>query len=186
MKKMIAVLLILQMLLVSPFAYADGGDTGPPTDNSFVFPASLQSIDEEAFVGTAAETVIFPEGFSKIGDLAFAYARNLKNAYIPATTNNIGSDSFSHNANLTIHGVEKSIAYQWALENGFAFVNDDIWTKAQASEGFQIESLLALFFIICPVDEECLKRFLRDVYEYLRSMRPQDRPELNPIDYKFP
>lgn len=186
MKKIIAVLLILQILLVSPFAYADVGDTGPPTENTFVLPASLQVIDEEAFVGTSVKTVVLPDGFDWIGDKAFFLAQNLTDVYIPASMQHIGQGAFSASSKLTIHGIENSLAYTWARDNGINFAVDDIWTTAQVSDWFHIESLLALFFIICPVDEERLRRYARDVGDYLRSMRPQDRPELNPIDYRFP
>ena len=186
MKKIITILLIILFLLVSPFAYALVGDTGPPTENTFILPASLQSVDEEAFVGTAAKTVIFPEGFTSLDYRVFEHADNLTDVYFPASTEYIGLDSLPHNIDLTVHGTDNSFAQHWASENGIAFVIDDIWTKAQASDTFHVESLLAMFFIICPMDEKRLEQFLRDVGEFIRSMRPQDRPELNAIDYRFP
>ncbi len=185
-KNLIISILIVQLLFVSSISFADTGSKKIAEDCTFILPASLMSIEEEAFGGTAVERVVFPDGFMKLGGQAFENAPNMKDVYIPETTVYIAGDSFPLSTNMTIHGVENSFVHQWAADNGVAFVVDDIWTKAQASFGFHVESLFVLLFVVCPVDEEHLKRFLLDAGEYLRSMRPQDRPELNPIDFRFP
>lgn len=186
MKKIISILILFSLLCVSPFVMTNRESEIFTSDRTFVLPSSILIVDEEAFAGTPVETVVFPDGFSTLRDRAFSSAAKLRLVYLPGSVCEIGTDAFPVNAQLAIHGVEKSFAQTWADENGIKFVTDDIWTRSQTPEGFRVEGLLALSFILCPIEDECLKRLLRKVGEFLRSMRPQDRPELNPIDYRFP
>ena len=186
MKKFISILMIIMSLYISPFALTNQKADNYTSNGTFVLPASILLVDNEAFSGTSVETAVFPNGFLLLGDMAFSSASELRRVYLPASLSEIGTDVFSENTNLTIHGVEKSFAQTWAEENGITFVNDDIWAKVQTPNGFHVESLLALSFIICPFEDERIRRIKWKAGEFLCSMRPQDRPELNPIDYRFP
>ena len=187
MKKYIVILLVIQLLLLlSPFCIIGQKETEEYRDYTFNFPSSLETIDEEAFVGTVAETAIIQSNLLKIEKDVFQGANNLKDVYLPDSVLFIADSAFPQNNGLTIHGIEGSYAQKWAEENGFDFIVNDIWTDAHVAEGIHIENLLSLFWIICPVDEKSVLRVIEAIKRFIKSMRPQDRPELYPINYRFP
>lgn len=154
-------------------------------ESTFVLPASLLVIEDEAFSDTAAESVILPKGFHQIGDKAFDGMSNLSDVFIPDTTELIADSAFFITENLTIHGINDSYAEDWASEREIPFIVDDIWNVVDLGVGFHNECIdliwrnfEALFILIFAL--------YRCGNNLARSKRPQDRPELNPIDYCFP
>ena len=93
----------------------------------FIFPSSLERIEDEAFEGTAVETAVFPEGFVSIGERAFDNACALKDVYIPDTTTYIADSAFSAAADLTIYGLDDSYAEDWAKKHDVLFVAKNVW-----------------------------------------------------------
>ena len=146
------------------------------------FPKQLQYVGCEAFAGTAFETAVFDHALIYIGSNAFSDADLLSDVYIPERTEHIGEHAFLKTA--VIHGVEGTYAHKWSEQNGNRFRADDIWTCKSAVKTPSIEPLLILLFFVCPahVDRKAVKK----ACIYFRSMRPQDRPELYEINYRFP
>jgi len=151
-----------------------------------VFPSSLLYIENEAFEGTAFQAVFLPDGFLRIGDRAFQDTPSLHRVYIPQTTEFIGVDSFPQNELFEIHGVEGSYADDWAKQQHIFFIPDysvALRVLGRQQQTAQSNSALNSGQIS---DSETEARFKGQCENKDRSMRPQDRPELNPIDYKFP
>ena len=86
-----------------------------------ILPASLKTIEEEAFSGGAFVYVKLPEGTETIQARAFADSPNLKYIYIPESTTAIDGTAFENVTNLTILGKQGSSAENYAAANGFAF-----------------------------------------------------------------
>lgn len=155
-------------------------------DSTFLLPDSLQIVGDEAFSGTAVETVIFPDGFLQIGERVFDKARHLTDVYIPKTTEYIADSAFPITTNLTIHGIDDSYAKDWAHRHEIPFVIDDIWNVfvltgiSHNTHKKPINQFISTIVLII------IFSFFRSCYFELRSRRPQDRPELYPIEYRFP
>lgn len=187
MKKCIVLLMVVHLLLaLSPLPAACQERLDATNEHTFRLPASLEKIDVEAFTGTIAKTVIFQDGFQRIESNAFFEANYLTHVYLPGSVEFIADSAFSKNEELTIHSLKGTYVQRWAEENNIDFVVDDIWTDIQITEGIHIESLFSLFWIVCPMDEKALTKFSERIKKFEKSMRPQDRPELYPIDYRFP
>ena len=88
----------------------------------FILPASLTTIEDEAFAGGAFRYVQLPEGVSVIRSRAFADCPNLTYIYIPEATGTIARDAFEGVTGLTILGRSGSYAEFYAQRNGIAFV----------------------------------------------------------------
>ncbi len=84
MRKFLAVILILSLLSVH-------------TAFAATLPASLTTIEDEAFYGTKLEIVYIPEGVTSIGANAFKNC-GLKRAVLPKTVTSIGAGAFSGEA----------------------------------------------------------------------------------------
>lgn len=187
MKKIKCLLFIFVYVVIVLFSsgnrYSDSYDNN--FENLFSFPNSLLEIEEEAFAGTAARTIVFQNGLLKIGNYAFADARNLVNVFIPSSTEDIGELVFPRNKSLTIFGVKGSYAETWANENQLPFIEENIWSCGKDNERaikdywISIGSFLAIGF---PRKRKLYGRMKENAI----SLRPQDRPELYPIDYRFP
>lgn len=149
-----------------------------------LFPASLLRVEEEAFYGTLIETVVFQGHVEYIGDKAFMDAQRLENAYIPDTVDFIGVDSFLRQ--VLIHSVEGSYVQKWAEETGFKFVADDIWHFRTLLEDFYFKAIIVLLSWSVPAKASHSEKYRRRRAMYEISMRPQDRIELYPINYRFP
>ena len=186
MRKRIIILLtmLLAILLFTLLTtYADEAEID--LQATYIFPLSLQEIEEDAFSGTAAEAVIFPDGLLRIGENAFSKARNLTDVYVPESTEYIANCAFSASQNLTIHGIDNSYAKEWAEGHQVPFVADDIWSmppknsSSTSAQGISINRQAA-------VNPEQMIAVHERSEDEAESKRPQDRPELNPIDYRFP
>lgn len=151
-----------------------------------LFPLSLERIEDEAFEGTAFVTVVFPEGLVGIGSRAFDNIQTLKDVYIPETTTYMADSAFLVTPGLTLHGIDESYAKDWACRHEIPFIIEDVWNvivqwnKSQKAKNDPTNRIVVMIALII-----LLKLFRLSYYE-LRSGRPQDRPELNPIDYRFP
>lgn len=113
---------------------ADSGITGSYTPSAdvvlyaiwqspdFILPASLTTIEAEAFAGGAFTYVHLPEGATVIRSRAFADCPNLAYIYIPEDTAVIAKDAFSGADGLTILGRSDSYAEFYAQRNGYTFI----------------------------------------------------------------
>lgn len=160
--------------------------TGDSSSFTFVLPASLVTIWDEAFGSTAAETVILPDSLVVIGERAFADNLNLKEITIPESVNYIGDQAFEGVFGLTIRGAEDSYAARWAQAHDIAFSTAETalnWIEAPGKR--LCNSFIAALNCLCVCPAVSLRR-RRRILDMWRSMRPQDRAELYPIDYRFP
>lgn len=184
MKKALIYLFVLcSMVVFFSFGAASAEGIKGDSESTFFFPASLQEIEKEAFSGTAVETVVFQYGFLSIGEDAFSDTDCLRDVFLPPSTEHIADSAFPSNSKLVIHGVEGSAAQEWAEEHRVTFVAEDIWMlmpdTGEKISGHENENC----FIDSAVDPNQTVSRATDKNE---SKRPQDRPELNPIDYRFP
>ena len=65
---------------------------------TFEVPSCVKSIGEEAFVETAIESIVIPEGVVEIGKNIFYQAGKLKRVQLPTTLKSIGEAAFSETA----------------------------------------------------------------------------------------
>lgn len=181
MKKVISILFFMILVLISRIpGYAES------EDSTYILPADLVTIEEEAFANTPVETVILPEGFQSLEDSAFEDASQLTDIYIPPTTNYIADTAFPKNTEMTIHGVEGSYAEDWAEEHHIPFVNENIW-RLILNNGRSVTTPDVLIdFLYQTVNPQKTIKPVPRAEDEDESKRPQDRPELNPIDYRFP
>lgn len=149
------------------------------------FPKALQIIGDEAFSDTALEVLVFNDKLLYIGVRAFQNNSYLSDIFIPESVLFIGESAFPYNNDLVIYGLQGSYAQKWSEENHVAFKENDIWTGSQLKESIPLKLILA-FWTICFVDKETLLRASEYTRKYIKSMRPQDRSELYPINYRFP
>ena len=153
---------------------------------AFVLPASLVMIEDEAFEATAAQAVLLTDSLSEIGERAFADSPNLKSVIIPESVVFIGEHAFDGVSDLVLHGEKNSYAARWAEEHNVTFVPAETaahWIKMLVK---LIGGNLFAVLLFCCVDPRVMLRLRRKAASAWRSMRPQDRPELYPIDYRFP
>ena len=114
MKKMVLIWTLAAALLCLP---ACGGAEG------FALPSSLQTIEEEAFAGTAIENFEFPAALTDVGDRAFADISALESVTIPPTEELTISDTAFEGSDVLIRGEEGSYAQEWAERNGVPFLS---------------------------------------------------------------
>lgn len=149
-----------------------------------MFPTELRIIHEDAFSGTRISEAVFGDRLAYIGRSAFSRNDRLKTVYIPKSVKHIGASAFP--TDTVVHGPEGSYAEYWSEDNGYRFVADDIWNDKALAQTIRIELLLFLRMFVFPADIGPLWIIRKRIKEFRRSMRPQDRPELYPIDYRFP
>ena len=188
MIKKIGLLLLwpLLLMLLFPLGPAYAEENADFKTDSFTFPSSLIEIEDEAFDGTAAQTVIFRNKLKHIGDKAFYNNRRLVDVYIPASVESLGTHVFQVSKSLRIHAAIGSRAHAWANEHHVTFVqaNQPYRISVRRRLTISLPNLISHYgrTILSP---RVLKLNARAEDEG-RSMRPQERPELNPIDYRFP
>lgn len=100
MRKFLATILVLSLLSVHT-AFAG------------TLPASLTTIEDEAFYGTKLDIVYIPEGVTSIGANAFKNC-GLKRAVLPKTVTSIGAGAFSGEA-YTFYALVPANSYVMAL-----------------------------------------------------------------------
>lgn len=84
-------------------------------------PASLITIEDEAFAGTAITAITLPKNVKVVGDYAFADIQTLHKIDIPNTTEYIGENAFKGSNGVIISGAPKGYVRTWAYENGIPF-----------------------------------------------------------------
>lgn len=155
-------------------------------ETTFVFPASLVEIKEEAFAWTAVRTVMLPQGFLAVQDLAFDHTYALSEIYVPATTFYIADTAFSLSGLQSLHGEEGSYAQQWAQSHNLRFELSDYWYTVPLNVYASLAVLLPVFSTVPLLPEKGENRIRHYLRCFCMSMRPQDRTELYPINYRFP
>ena len=189
MKKRAAAWLLVTLLVIalSSLAFSEREKPTERQKASFVLPASLQTIGEEAFSGTAAESVVLPYGFLHLERKAFDRAVSLTDIYIPPTIESIGENALPRSRELTVHGVSGSRAQTLAEEHGLSFAAVNVLVLPYREGKTGAVNRLSVRFSPKEMTENVVKLLRKaENVEEERSMRPQDRPELNPIDYRFP
>ena len=179
------------LLLVFALLFALYAGRGAPEKPAYraeaftaVFPASLLRVEEEAFFGTSFETAVFHDSVTHIGDRAFMNAQRLQNTYLPDSVSFIGADPFPRG--VLIHGAEGSYAQSWAAKFGFEFMVDDIWHVRAKGEGIRLDAIFTLLACAVPLNAGLFEKYRKRRAIHEISMRPQDRIELYPINYRFP
>ena len=185
-RRLALVLALIYALWLAPSVLAESDASVILKDDSvFAFPSSLRIIEDSAFAGTAVKIVILPSGLEYIGRGVFASAHRLKAVYIPKSTVYIGEDAFAGSKQVTIHGVAGSYAQDWARKYHIPFSLDDIWTDTHR-ESERIGSQLTLAWRGITVNPEMKTGHTDQGRNREICMRPQERAELHPIDYRFP
>ncbi len=114
----ISIVFLFVTVFTSLLAYNKAKEKG-----HFKLPASLRIINNEAFVGTAAEKISLPESTTVIGARAFADNSVLSAVYMQASVVSIGEDVFRDTAfDLVVFGENGSYAQEWADKHGIRFV----------------------------------------------------------------
>lgn len=91
-----------------------------------MLPDSLRTIEESAFMNCAElETVTVPNGVTEIPRMSFS-CQNLRGIYIPASVKTIKNPFSSYADKLIIYGEKGSAAEKFALEEGYAFSDDEM------------------------------------------------------------
>jgi len=185
-KRFVIFTLLFVFIILLLFSRISVEETDAEADTSFMLPSSLLIIEDEAFEGVAAQTVIFPKGLLSIGKGAFGNDYSLKDVYIPDSTEYIDDSAFSINSNLTIHGIDGSYTKDWAYKHEIPFVIDDVWTVFAPSGGSSNTLHHPVNRPIATIVLVILFELFSLNYFEIRSRRPQDCPELHPINYRFP
>ncbi len=146
-------------------------------------PFSLIRIEDEAFSGTKLRNILLNTQVEYIGNAAFGNNDNLQDVFIYERTSYIGFEAFSKKT--IIHGIEGSYAQQWSEKNGYSFIIDN--TRKYSISGSLI-SVLYLYSQFCffGFDVDTCEYRRKRVRAYVKNMRPKERVELYPIDYRFP
>lgn len=152
------------------------------TESVSTFPLSLKEIGTEAFSGTLLTTLVFNAGLEIIEPYAFNNIATLESVYFPESLKRIDEHAFP--ARVAVFCVKGSYAEQWAKVNDYSFSVVDIWNTKMIR--VVILRLLLSCFIIIEISVEKTENKLKRMQKLLISMRPQDRIELYPIDYRFP
>lgn len=187
MKKGIFFFLVMLLVFVAnPLDALRTREAAPVQESAFVAPASLRVIEESAFEGTAVQKVVFREGLRFIGERAFENAAQLTEVSLPTSVAYIGGAAFPVNEDLRLYGARGSYAWKWAGDHSIAFMPDNA-RGPQTADGDPLEGpgvAAALLQLISRPQTQL--RLAGQAMAEGNSMRPQDRAELNPIDYRFP
>ena len=188
MRKISIILVILLTLSIISLPFFDRADNEELYDSfRSVLPASLVVIEDQAFEGTVMKDAFLPETLTTIGERAFAGNQALRRIIIPKSVSYIGEHAIETVLNLTVYGEAGSYAAHWTWEHNYTFVRIDgglVWINVlkKLIEIIRCSSILPLSFI--SKEDSMWKR--KWATHPLLSMRPQDRIELYPIDYRFP
>lgn len=187
-RKNVAVLLLAVIVLT----FIPIGLTSSQKENTepaavYHFPASLREIGDEAFSQTGVKAVILREGLAHVGEKVFAGSRFLTDIFIPASMGHLEDSSFPQDMGLTIHRLKESYVADWVRERQIPFAqsNTEYSTLISRNTLYNEERAFVDRHARLIVSDNQIKLHERDADEG-KSMRPQERPELNPIDYRFP
>ena len=91
---------------------------------SITIPNSVTSICDYTFNNCKSLTIItIPDSVTSIGDYTFRNCTSLTSITIPDSVTSIGECAFMYCDNLTIYGYKNTAAEEYALNNGFKFIN---------------------------------------------------------------
>ena len=91
---------------------------------SITIPNSVTSIGDYTFNNCKSLTIItIPDSVTSIGDYTFRNCTSLTSITIPDSATSIGECAFMYCENLTIYGYKNTAAEEYALNNGFGFIN---------------------------------------------------------------
>lgn len=178
--------IMLQFFLILPTSSQSSRGKLVSQKGVAFFPSELTVIDEEAFEGTALQTLVFEANVLQIGERAFKGTNQMKEVFLPRTMEFIADSAFSLSTIETVYGLEGSYAESWARKLKLVFKRSDYWFTTPSIEQLCLNILLTFLSFICPplkCEDQKIKRYLNTV---IINMRPQVRPELIPIDYRFP
>ncbi len=178
-------LAVALQFFVSPLSFAVSAGEYAYSDVA-VMPEALIRVEEGAFAGTSFRKILFGEGFRYVGDLAFSDMELLREVTFPRSADYIADSAFLRSDIEIIRGPEGAYAQQWAKRHQIAFETSDCLITTPTDPEAVFAALASLFAVVLlPMNNEAvrIKRYLRST---AISMRPQDRPELDPIDYRFP
>jgi len=147
LRRILALMLIASMLAALPsLTMAEETDT-------LLLPESLQTIKEEAFMGTTnLNKVIVSDGTLAIESRAFA-GSSVKEIVLPGSITSIADDAFADCTDLTIAANSGSYAYDWATEKGYTIIpipaTGDVFTGPVVTEaawsGDMIQADIAVY-----------------------------------------
>ena len=155
-----------------------------PLSRTFALPSSLLVIEDEAFMGSAFEDVIIPEGVESIGARAFAENRSMKTVKIPGSVYAIGAEAFGETDGLVITGEGGSYAEKWAVIHRVAFIPADhdgtlrVTGYMDRYEAIDVES--------GTIQADIKNRIWFFGPDQGRIIRPCEKAEMHPIDLFFP
>ena len=140
MKKIIPFLILLLCILTFTISYADA--EGFIQDNEIIsearLTASVVTIEDEAFEGTALVKVELPENVETIGEHAFANISTLRNIRIPITTSYIACSAFDGSNRTMITAPGNSYARTWAKNHGLPFSPSVMFCASAQGPSLQI------------------------------------------------
>ena len=91
---------------------------------SITIPDSVASIEKRAFRDcTNLTSITIPDSIASIGESTFENCTSLTSITIPNSVTSIGECAFMYCENLTIYGYKNTAAEEYALNNGFGFIN---------------------------------------------------------------
>ena len=91
---------------------------------SITIPNSVTSIGAGVFSScTRLANITIPNGVTSIDYYTFEYCTSLTSIIIPDSVTSIGGSAFKGCDNLTIYGYKNTAAEEYALNNGFEFIN---------------------------------------------------------------
>ena len=93
---------------------------GQTVYTQFVLPAMLNTVEEEAFCGIAAQEIILPEGIMTVKSRAFADCPELLRISLPASLRNIASDAFDPGLLLLVPAGSQAETY--AIEHDMLYI----------------------------------------------------------------
>ena len=87
-----------------------------------MLPCEMKTIRNEAFLGTAAEEIVLPEGIVRIGSRAFAGSETLRLVNLPQSLEAIAADAFAGSENVALICAAESEGQRFAQENGIPYI----------------------------------------------------------------
>ena len=185
MKKIMPFISVLFMFsLLSFLSVMFAPEKDDAFSRNFALPSSLLVIEDEAFMGSAFEDVVIPEGVESIGARAFADNHSMKTVTVPDSVYAIGAEAFGETDGLVIIGESGSFAEKWAMIHSVAFMPAEhtvtlrVMGSRERYEALDVEN--------GTVQTEIKPRvWIRDSAQ-VRTPRSCEKGGMHPIDLVFP